>query len=112
MITTILLFALAFGQTPSKTYTDADIKTCVSTRLADAPSLAGETITITVEHGLVTLTGKISDSRKKATATRIARSKTCGATEADNRLQAAQKIAISKKAGRPEQKQEHKDSDR
>ena len=96
MICTILLLALGFAQS-----SDADIKTCVEQRLGAAKSLAGERITVSVKDGLVTLTGSVSDSRKKATATRVARGLACAATEADNRLEAKRKLNIRKPKPKP-----------
>jgi osmotically-inducible protein OsmY len=75
---------------------DATVKTCVVEHLTKAKSLTGETITVTVKDSAVTLTGQVKDARKKGTATRVAKAKTCGASVVKNELTAIEPLTIRK----------------
>jgi osmotically-inducible protein OsmY len=75
---------------------DAAIKTCVVEHLTKAKSLTGETITVTVQDKIVTLTGQVKDARKKGTATRVAQAKACGASAVKNELTALEPLVIRK----------------
>ena len=75
----------------------AGIKTCIEQRLANAPSLSGQKITVTVLGKVPRLTGKVATSTQKGTATRIAKSKTCGGSGVMNDLEAEVKREFPKK---------------
>ena len=97
LLLTFALSANAQTQKPEQEKLDALTKVCVEQRLAAAPSLAGQPITVSVFEGIATLRGTVADTRKKGTATRVAKSKTCGATKAINKLNAQTTIKIQPK---------------
>ena len=82
---------------------DGAIKTCIEEHFAKSKALHGEAIAVTVAAGKVTLQGTVADTRKKGTATRIAKSKACGATSVVNELSAREKITIPRKPKDPGQ---------
>lgn len=88
------------GSTPKPAATvptdEAGIKRCIEERLAAAPSLAGQKITVEVRNKFPRLTGKVQNSRMKGTATRIANGKSCGGRQTVNDLEAAEITPIKK----------------
>jgi osmotically-inducible protein OsmY len=64
---------------------DATLKSNVEAKLKSSTSLKQDTINVAVDHGVVTLTGKVHSLAQKADAARVA--KIAGVTNVENKLE-------------------------
>lgn len=63
---------------------DADIEQCITTKIAKAPKLGKDNLTVTVSGGAATLTGNVPDPGSKGGAGSIGKS--CGAKSVVNNI--------------------------
>ncbi len=80
---------------------DAEIQQCITDKLAAAPKLKDQKITVSVSGGVATLTGEVSNGGSKGAATKICKS--CGAKSTKNNItvKKAEKPAKPAKAAKP-----------
>jgi hypothetical protein len=77
---------------------DGALTTAVKDKLANAPSLKGQTIDVAVSGGAVTLTGKVKTASNKGTATRVAKAVKC-VKSVTNKLEYDKPVAAPKASG-------------
>jgi hypothetical protein len=111
----MLIANLAFGQNsnagaPKKTakpkppavdcskMDDGALTTAVKDKLANTPSLKGQTIDVAVSGGGATLTGKVKTAGNKGTATRVVKAVKC-VKSVTNKLEYDKPVAAPKAAG-------------
>jgi hyperosmotically inducible protein len=88
--------ALAQTSTAAKV-DDSTIKSKVEARLKDAPSLKNDTIDVSVENGVVTLTGKVHSEAQSTRARQLA--KVAGVTKVENKIEVEKTEGTMAKAG-------------